>query len=139
MRPGETLTGTVEFTVQSSWRQGSETVSYFSAGTMTVERAGQGAVTGRIGVVHVIRTPHTADYISIDATGAAGDLGGRLSYADPMLVTLYARPGTLPGSDLPRTEAEWNILAPRRDFQVHTPTAMTVFFGAVGPMSGGCS
>ena len=54
---------------------------------------GRGAVTGQIGVVHVVRAPYTADYISFDASRASGDLGGRISYADPMLVTLY---GTVP-------------------------------------------
>ena len=136
---GERLAGTIEFATRSSWNQDEETVSYHSDGTITVERAGQGAVRGQIRVVHVIRTPYTADYISIDAHGAAGDLGGRRSYADPMLVTLYAAPGTLASSELPRNTADWNQLSKRRVFQVHTPDAMATFYGDIENVSGQCS
>lgn len=59
--------------------------------------------------------------------------------ADPMLVTLYAAPGTLTTSALPQTTADWNRLAKRRVFQVHTPNAMAIFYGAIEQLSGSCS
>ncbi len=136
--PGERLTGSIAFSVRSSLRQGAETVSYLAEGRMRVAAEGRGAVEGRVGVVHVIRTPYTADYISIDASKVAGDLGGERSYADPMLLTLYAAPGTLESSDIPRSEADWNALDKRRVFQVHTPTATEAFFGSVDRLTGSC-
>ena len=87
----------------------------------------------------MIRTPYTADYISIDAHRAAGDLGGEGSYADPMLVTFYAPPGTLSTSALPRDTAGWNQLAKRRVFQVHTPDPMATFYGDIDQVTGRCS
>lgn len=136
--PGERLQGNVSFTVVSSLRQGSETVSYITEGTMRVAAENRGAIAGKIRRVHVIRTPYTADYISIDAAKVAGDLGGEHSYADPMLLTLYAAPGTLQSSDVPGTESEWNALSKRRVFQVHTPTATEAFFGSVERLTGSC-
>ena len=138
VNPSDALTGSIDFTVRSAWQQDAETVSYKTSGTLRLAAAGRGEVTGAIKVVHVVRTPYTADYISIDAVDVKGDLGGQERYADPMLVTLYAAPVTLTTSALPKTNADWNVLSKRRFFQVHTPTTMATFYGPITRISGNC-
>lgn len=135
---GSLLNGTVTFTATEEYRQDVETLSYLSTGTTRLTAADGTEVTGNIGVVHVVRTPYTADYISIDATGVSGNLGGVESYEDPMLVTLYAAPLTLQTSDLPETPDDWNLLSKRRMFQVHTPDTMAILPGTIENLTGSC-
>jgi hypothetical protein len=139
INPGEQLAGKIEFSTTKSWLQDKETLSYFSDGKVSVTHPDKGSVQGHVRVVHVVRTPYTADYISIDANLAKGNLGGEKSYEDPMLITFYSPPGTLSTSELPRTTAEWNRLSKRRFFQVHTPDAMSTFYGDFNNVTGQCS
>lgn len=136
---GGNLTGTLHFQVLSAWRQDTETVSYTTDGRLSAGAAGHGSVGGKIGYVHVVRAPAIADYISIDVSGAHGDLGGETTYYDPMLVTLYAPAGTLPNSEIPATDARWQALSKRRVFQVHTPTAAQTFHGPITRLTGTCN
>jgi len=138
IRPGEHLTGKVEFSTARSWYQDKETLSYFSNGKISVTHHDKGTVRAHVRVVHVVRTPYTADYISIDANHAEGNLGGEKSYEDPMLITFYSKPGTLTTFDLPRTNEDWNRLSKRRFFQVHTPDAMSTFYGDFNNVIGKC-
>ena len=135
---GSLLSGTVTFAATEEYRQDVETLSYLSNGTTQLTAADGTQVTGNIGVVHVVRTPYTADYISIDATGVTGNLGGVESYEDPMLVTLYAAPLTLQTSALPATSDDWNLLSKRRMFQVHTPDTMAILPGTIENLTGSC-
>jgi len=138
VKPGERLKGRVEFTTTSSWQQDIETLSYKSDGDIVVTHPSEGAVRAKVRVVHVVRTPYIADYISIDAHLAEGNLGGETRYEDPMLITFYAPPVTLSTSDIPKTMADWSQLSKRRVFQVHTPDAMATFYGDFENLGGGC-
>lgn len=137
--PGEVLQGSISFTVLSAWRQDEETVSYTTNGTMMLSREGHGSVFGHVAIVHVVRSPYTADYIAVDATQVVGDLGGQQTYVDPMLVRLYGPRNTLTSFDLPTNDAEWNILSERRIFQVYTPTTADTFNGPISNLTGTCS
>lgn len=136
--PGDQLQGIVKFTTKSTWQQDVETASYFSSGEFIVKHPDHGQVKSEVRVVHVVRTPYIADYISIDAHLAEGNLGGQTRYEDPMLLTFYAKPGTLSSSRLPRDTAAWNQLSKRQVFQVHTPDAMSTFYGDFETIKGDC-
>lgn len=138
IKPGERLKGRVAFKTVSAWQQDIETLSYKSDGRITVTHPTKGEVRATVRVVHVVRTPYIADYISIDAHLAEGNLGGETRYEDPMLITFYAPPVTLTTSGMPRTLADWNQLSKRRVFQVHTPDAMATFYGDFVNLAGGC-
>ena len=136
--PDDTLTGLATWDTGDTLAQEGNGLSSYSSGTLSVTDASGGAVTARIDVVHATRTPYTADYVSINAIEAAGDLGGETRYEDPMLVTLYAAPGTLTGEGLPLTERQWKSLDKRRVFQVHTPDSNAIFTGQITDLTGTC-
>ncbi|MBO6520519.1 MAG: hypothetical protein JJ900_08765 [Rhodospirillales bacterium] len=136
--PGDRLKGMLTFKTTSAWQQDIETLSYAADGQVSVTHPSAGTVHAKVRVVHVVRTPYIADYISIDAHEAGGNLGGENRYEDPMLVTFYAPPVTLETSDIPRTLQDWNQLRKRRVFQVHTPDAMATFYGDFENLKGGC-
>lgn len=138
VKPGDTLKGEVAFKTTSSWQQDVETKSYTSDGTIAVSHPDAGSVNAKVRVVHVVRTPYIADYISIDAHMATGNLGGERRYEDPMLITFYAPRVTLRTFDIPRTLMDWAQLSKRRVFQVHTPDAMATFYGDLKNLQGGC-
>ena len=138
VKPGDRLKGRVDFKTKSAWQQDVETLSYASDGNIVITHPSEGTVRAKVRVVHVVRTPYIADYISMDAHLAEGNLGGETRYEDPMLVTFYAPPVTLTTSDIPRTLADWNQLSKRRVFQVHTPDAMATFYGDFENLAGGC-
>lgn len=137
---GDELQGTINFTTPSSWEQDEETVSYETEGTMVLSaNNGRGSVRGNVGVVHVVRSPYTADYIAVDITAVTGDLGGQHQYVDPMLVRLYGDRETLTTYDLPTNDIEWNALSQRKFFQVYTPTTADTFNGPIENLKGTCS
>ena len=118
-----TLRGRVDFTVDRREHyniEGSDTTSYYVRGAVTIKAPDGTSISGDIGVVHIIRTPYTGDYISVDGRDPVGDLGGKTIYEAPMLVTVYSAPETLTNSELPKTTADWNVLGKRQVFQVHT-------------------
>ena len=117
---------------------GQETVSYLSSGTLRVTADDGSSVTGTIRAIHVVRTPHFADYVSFDANKVSGDLGGVTAYEDPMLVTLFAPRGSLQSFDLPKTTEGWQALQRRRVFQVHTPDTMWTLPGRVSEFEAQC-
>ncbi|RED14324.1 hypothetical protein [Pontivivens insulae] len=135
--PGTPLQGEATYTITGVWQERDTTTSYYSEGSMTVTAPDGSSVTADVTTVHVIRTPWTADYVSFDATDAAGDLGGESRYVDPMLLTLFGRPGVLKDFGMPSGE-DWEALDVRRTFQVHTPTTMEVFIGPVTAFEGTC-
>jgi hypothetical protein len=89
--------------------------------------------------IHLVRTPHFADYASFDAKDVSGDLGGVTEYEDPMLLTFYAPRGSLKSFELPKDTAGWKALSKRRDFQVHTPDTMQTLPGAITAFEIGCT
>ncbi len=135
---GNTMKGTIEFTSSEQMQQGSEAYSYFTNGTMRIEADDGSAITGTIGTVHVVRTDHTGDYISIDSPVIVGDLGGITSYVGPMLVTLYGNPNSLATFALPVSPEDWNLLDKRRVFQVHTPNTNATLPGKIRNLIGRC-
>lgn len=138
VKPGDRLKGGLSFATTSAWQQDVETKSYMSDGTIVVTHPNAGSVRAKVRVVHVVRTPYIADYISVDAHKAEGNLGGESRYEDPMLVTFYAPRLTLTTFDIPRTLDDWGQLSKRRVFQVHTPDAMATFYGDFENLGGGC-
>ena len=137
--PSDPLKGAMTFTVDREWQQGSETRSYYAKGSITLSGMGTGQVTGEVYVVHVVRTTHTWDYISIVAGKVHGDLGGETRYHDPMVFTLADKPGTLESFELPTSTEDWNHLSRTQKFQFHTPDANQIFYGTVTDVQGKCS
>lgn len=135
---GSMLHGTIDLrSTESVWSE-NKTLSHLSEGTMEITAEDGSSVDGRISVVHVVRTPEIADYVSFDAGHVHGDLGGVTEYEDPMLVTLYGPPATLDTPELPRSEGDWNLLGKRMVFQVHTPDTMGTFSGVIEGWHGSC-
>lgn len=128
---GTMLDGQIDYDDGTSMRLGAETVSYLSAGRITVTAPDGTGVTGTLRAIHLTRTPHFADYASFDAKDVVGNLGEVTAYEDPMLVTLFAPRGSLTSFDLPRDTKGWRALKRRRVFQVHTPDTMWTLPGAV--------
>lgn len=118
--------------------QEGEALSYSAAGEITITGPDGTAVTGQISYVHVMRTPYTAEYISINASGVSGALGGETRYEDLMLITLYAKPGALPGAGFPASDG-WQLSDTRRTFQVHTPDRMAIFPAQIDALKAQCS
>lgn len=135
---GTLLNGVIRFNDDKPFRNGSETVSYLDAGTMSVTAPDGTAVSGILRAVHITRTPYFADYASFDVKDVSGDLGSVSSYEDPMLVTLFAKGETLTTFDLPTDTAGWGALSKRRVFQVHTPNTMAVLPGRVTQFDVSC-
>jgi len=133
------LTGAISFAVDREWQQGAETRSYFVNGTIDLSHETAGTVTGDAHIVHVVRAPHTWDYISIVARNVRGNLGGETRYFDPMVFTLADAPNTLTGFELPVSADAWNQLMRTQKFQVHTPDGNQIFFGKVSGLSGTCT
>ncbi|NMM43579.1 hypothetical protein HH303_03755 [Rhodospirillaceae bacterium KN72] len=135
---GSMLRGAIDFrSAESVWSE-NKTLSHLSEGTMAITAEDGSSVDGKISVVHVVRTPEIADYVSFDAGHVHGDLGGITAYEDPMLVTLYGPPATLDSPELPLSEADWNSLNKRMVFQVHTPDTMRTFSGVIEEWRGSC-
>ena len=134
-----TLTGTLTYSVERQMRMGSEAMAYFTDGEIQVSAADSTALNGRLGVIHVVRSPHWADYISFDITDVAGDLGGVTAYENPMLLSFYAERGSLASFDLPMTLTALDAFDRRRTFQVHTPDTMWTLPGTLLEPSLSCS
>ena len=137
--PGDPLKGAMTFTVDREWQQGPETRSYYANGPITLSGMGTGKVTGEVYVIHVVRTTHTWDYISIVAGKVEGNLGGETRYHDPMVFTLADKPGTLESFELPTSTEDWNRLSRTQKFQFHTPDANQIFYGTISDVQGNCS
>lgn len=135
---GTLLRGVIDYDEGRALRMGSETVSYLSTGTMTIIGPDGGTVTGTVRAIHVVRTPHFADYVSFDTKDVTGDLGGVDAYENPMLVTLFAPRGSLTSFDLPKDTQGWTALSRRQVFQVHTPDTMWTLPGAVSRFTVHC-
>ncbi|MEM7544070.1 MAG: hypothetical protein AAF367_00895 [Pseudomonadota bacterium] len=135
---GTLLRGTIRYAEGQSMKLGSETVSYLSTGTMEIVAPDGTGLTGLLRAIHMVRTPHFADYASFDLKDVAGDLGAISSYEDPMLVTLYAPGGSLQSFDLPRDADGWSAFGQRREFQVHTPDTMWTLPGLISNFDGSC-
>ena len=69
------MKGTVTFTTVSFWQQDEETMSYATTGMMVLSAGERGSVNGKVGAVHVVRSPCSADYIAIGAIEVMGNLG----------------------------------------------------------------
>ena len=128
---GTALEAEMRYTPNRRMRMGSEATAYLTDGTVRVTGPDGTGLTGRLGVIHVVRAPHWADYLSFDIVDVAGDLGGVTAYEDPMLLSFYADRGELTSFDLPVTQAELAQFDRRRTFQVHTPDTMWTLPGAL--------
>lgn len=128
---GTILQAEVNYVPTRRMRMGSETTSYLTDGAVEIAGPDGTTLTGRLGVIHVVRAPHWADYMSFDIVDVSGDLGGVTQYEDPMLFSFYAGRGKLETFDLPTTPAALDTFSRRRTFQVHTPDTMWTLPGAV--------
>lgn len=128
---GTTLRGDVAYTPDHAMRMGSESVAYLTDGAVLITGPDGSSITGRLKVIHVVRAPHWADYMSFDIDNVVGNLGGVTDYEDPMLFSFYAERGEVASFDLPRTLAAINQFDRRRTFQVHTPDTMWTLPGRV--------
>ena len=131
LQKGARLKGLILYDEGRRLRMGSETTSYLATGDMRVTAPDGSGVTGTIRAIHLVRTPHFADYVSFDAKNVQGDLGGISDYEDPMLVTLFAPRGSLRSFDLPKDTDGWKALRRRQVFQVHTPDTMWTLPGQI--------
>ncbi len=128
---GTTLKAALTYTPIRRMRMGAESTAYFTDGTVRITGPDGTGLTGRLGVIHVVRAPHWADYLSFDIVDVTGNLGGVTDYEDPMLFTFYAERGEITTFDLPTTPAAFGNFDRRRTFQVHTPDTMWTLPGAV--------
>ncbi|WP_338550075.1 hypothetical protein [Roseovarius phycicola] len=128
---GSILQGEIAYSEGRALRMGNETVSYLSTGTIRVVALDGSSVSGVVRAVHMVRTPHFADYASFDAKNVDGNLGGISAYEDPLLITLFAPRGSLESFDLPKDTEGWTALSRRQVFQVHTPDTMWTLPGRV--------
>ncbi len=128
---GSTLDARLNYTPTRTMRMGSEATAYLTDGQIRITAPDGTGLTGRLRVIHVVRAPHWADYLSFDIADVAGDLGGVTAYEDPMLVSFYAERGALTSFDLPITQADLAQFDRRQTFQVHTPDTMWTLPGAV--------
>ncbi|MEO1492487.1 MAG: hypothetical protein AAFV19_10090 [Pseudomonadota bacterium] len=135
---GTVLTGEMTYAEGRSMKMGSETMSYLSNGSMIVTAKDGTRIEAALRAIHLVRTPHFADYASFDAKDVVGDLGGVIDYEDPMLLTFYAPRGSLKSFDLPTSTAGWQALSKRRDFQVHTPDTMETLPGEISAFQVTC-
>lgn len=128
---GTVLKGQINYDEGRAMQMGPETRSYLASGIMRVTAPDGTSITGSLRVIHLVRTPYFADYVSFDIKDVGGDLGGVTDYEDPMLVTFFAPRGSLESFDLPRSTKDWQALSKRREFQVHTPDTMQTLPGKV--------
>lgn len=135
---GAVLSGTLSYDEGRAMRMGSETMSYLATGTLDVRAPDGTALSGTLRAIHLVRTPYFADYVSFDAKGVTGDLGGVTDYEDPMLVTLFAPMGALTSFELPKDTVGWTALEKRQVFQVHTPDTMWTLPGLVSGFEAAC-
>lgn len=135
---GSALAGTLTYDEGEALRMGNETMSYLASGLLRVRAPDGSEITGVVRAIHLVRTPHFADYVSFDAKGVEGDLGGVRDYEDPMLVTLFAPRGSLTSFELPKDTDGWEALSKRRVFQVHTPDTMWTLPGKVIGLEAAC-
>lgn len=128
---GSLLSAKLTFSPNQRLRMGSEATAYLTDGQVAVRGPDGTGLTGRLHVVHVVRAPHWADYLSFDIVDVSGDLGGVTDYEDPMLFSFYAERGQITSFDLPTTPAAFGEFDRNQTFQVHTPDTMWTLPGAV--------
>ena len=128
---GTTLTAELTYTATRQMRMGAEATAYLTDGEARLTGPNGTGLTGRLRVIHVVRAPHWADYLSFDIADVTGDLGGITTYEDPMLLSFYAERGALTSFDLPVTQADLAQFDRRQTFQVHTPDTMWTLPGHV--------
>lgn len=136
---GTLLMGEMTYNEERALKMGAETVSYLPDGSITIVAADGTRIEASLRAIHLVRTPHFADYASFDAKDVSGDLGGVTEYEDPMLLTLYAPRGSLETFELPRDTVAWKALNKRRDFQVHTPDTMQTLPGEITAFQISCN
>ena len=135
---GTLLTARLDYAVTRALSMGSEARAYLTDGMAEVIGPDGTGLRGRLGVIHVVRSPHWADYMSFDIVEVSGDLGGVTTYEDPMLITFYAARGALTSFDLPNGSDDWARFDQRMGFQVHTPDTMWTLPGVVSAPEGSC-
>ncbi len=128
---GTELTASLTFTTTRRMRMGSEATAYLTDGQLQITGADGTGLTGRLRVIHIVRAPHWADYMSFDIADVEGNLGGVTDYEDPMLLSFYAERGEIASFDLPTTQSAFAQFDRRQTFQVHTPDTMWTLPGTV--------
>jgi len=136
---GAEIAGTLTYRLTREMQMGSETRSYLTDGTVRITAADGTGLTGRVRTIHVVRSPHWADYVSFDMADVEGDLGGVTSYEDPMLLSYFAARGALDSFDMPYGAAGWAQFDDRQTFQVHTPDTMWTLPGTIVATEGACT
>lgn len=131
LEEGSALSAEVTYRPDRRMRMGSESTAHFTEGTMKISGPDGTSLTGKLKVIHVVRAPHWADYMSFDVVDVIGDLGGVEDYQDPMLLSFYAARGETASFDLPTTQAAFDQYNRRRFFQVHTPDTMWTLPGTI--------
>lgn len=135
---GAPLTAELRYSVTQEMRMGAEARAYLTDGQASITAADGTGLTGRLGVIHVVRAPHWADYVSFDIAGVAGDLGGITRYGDPMLLSFFAERGALSSFALPDGPDAWAQFDQRQSFQVHTPDGSWTLLGEISAPVGSC-
>ncbi len=128
---GTNLQAEMTFTPTRQMRMGSEATAYLTDGAVQITGPDGTGLSGRLGVIHIVRAPHWADYMSFDIVDVTGDLGGVTDYEDPMLLSFYAERGEVASFELPTTQTDFAQFDRRQTFQVHTPDTMWTLPGSV--------
>ena len=125
------LAAEITYTPTRVMRMGTESMAYLTDGSVKISGPSGTGLTGQLGVIHVVRAPHWADYLSFDVKDVTGDLGGVTDYEDPMLFTFYAVRGQIASFDLPKTGPALRQFDQKQTFQVHTPDTMWTLPGTI--------
>ncbi|MBF9058253.1 hypothetical protein HKCCSP123_03575 [Rhodobacterales bacterium HKCCSP123] len=116
IRPGQTLTGQAAFRTTGQELPGEAGITvHLATGDMTLDRGIGGDVWA---IVTTFGNP-VADLLALHARDVEGFTVAGLRYAGPMTITLYGRPGTLAGTQVPTAQPAWDAMTLRRRFALH--------------------
>ncbi|QBY01540.1 hypothetical protein E2K80_13075 [Rhodophyticola sp. CCM32] len=114
--PGTELMGHAEFTTEGSFRQEGGSTAHLATGTMALNDT----ISGPVWALITTSRDFTSDLVGIYAHHVTGFTFAGSRFDGPMALTLYGTPGTRPEPVPPMTQDEWDSLALRRTFQLHS-------------------
>jgi hypothetical protein len=117
MTPGTRMTGAADFTLQNRAMpaEAGNTV-HLAQGEM---RLGP-SITGQIWALVTTSNGAVADLIGLYARDVQGMSFAGLTYAGPMMITLYGPPGTRPTDAPPLAQRDWDAMTTPRRFALHS-------------------
>ncbi|KPQ18164.1 MAG: hypothetical protein HLUCCO18_02135 [Rhodobacteraceae bacterium HLUCCO18] len=116
IRPGRILSGQATFRTSGQDFRGEAGITvHLATGDMTIDTG----IRGDIWAIVTTSGNPVADLLAVHARNVEGFTVAGLRYAGPMTITLYAHPGSLPGTDVPTAQAAWDAMDLSRRFALH--------------------